>query len=256
MTFPSVHPALARALAARGYTVPTAVQLAVLEADTAGRDLLVSAQTGSGKTVAFGLAIATDAARRGGAAAAGRRAAGADHRADARARHAGAAGARLALRRDGRPRRHLRRRHGRARRSPPARAGAHIVVGTPGRLRDHLERNRLDLTQARRRRARRSRRDARPRLPRGSRVHSRRDAGEPPDAAVLRHHAARDRDAGAPLSARCRAHRDRAPQRAARRHRISRHPRGAERRRECGRQRAAPPRDAARRWCSAPRARP
>ena len=57
MTFPSVHPALGRALGARGYTVPTAVQLAVLEADT-GRDLLVSAQTGSGKTVAFGLAIA------------------------------------------------------------------------------------------------------------------------------------------------------------------------------------------------------
>ena len=25
--------------------------------------------------------------------------------------------------------------------------GAHIVVGTPGRLRDHIERNRLDLSQ-------------------------------------------------------------------------------------------------------------
>jgi ATP-dependent RNA helicase DeaD len=58
MTFPSVHPALGRALVARGYTVPTSVQLAVLETNTAGRDLLVSAQTGSGKTVAFGLAIA------------------------------------------------------------------------------------------------------------------------------------------------------------------------------------------------------
>ena len=57
MTFPSVHPALGRALGARGYSTPTAVQLAVLEADT-GRDLLVSAQTGSGKTVAFGMAIA------------------------------------------------------------------------------------------------------------------------------------------------------------------------------------------------------
>ena len=58
MTFTSAHPALGRALAARGYAVPTAVQLAVLEEDKAGRDLLVSAQTGSGKTVAFGLAIA------------------------------------------------------------------------------------------------------------------------------------------------------------------------------------------------------
>jgi ATP-dependent RNA helicase DeaD len=58
MTFPSAHPALGRALVARSYSIPTAVQLAVLEADTTGRDLLVSAQTGSGKTVAFGLAIA------------------------------------------------------------------------------------------------------------------------------------------------------------------------------------------------------
>ena len=49
MTFPSTHPALARALAARDYTQPTAVQLAVLEADATGRDMLVSAQTGSGK---------------------------------------------------------------------------------------------------------------------------------------------------------------------------------------------------------------
>ena len=34
------------------------MQAAVLEPETSGRDLLVSAQTGSGKTVAFGLAIA------------------------------------------------------------------------------------------------------------------------------------------------------------------------------------------------------
>ena len=59
MTFPTTHPALARALAGRDYTVPTAVQLAVLEDTAANRDLLVSAQTGSGKTVAFGLAFAT-----------------------------------------------------------------------------------------------------------------------------------------------------------------------------------------------------
>ena len=56
MTFPTTHPALARALAARGYAVATAVQTAVLEENASGRDLLVSAQTGSGKTVAFGLA--------------------------------------------------------------------------------------------------------------------------------------------------------------------------------------------------------
>ncbi len=63
MPFPAVHPALDRALAARGYAEPTPVQLAVVEADqNADRpnaDMLVSAQTGSGKTVAFGLALAS-----------------------------------------------------------------------------------------------------------------------------------------------------------------------------------------------------
>ncbi|MFN9927391.1 MAG: DEAD/DEAH box helicase, partial [Phenylobacterium sp.] len=57
MTFPATHPALARALETQGYKDPTPVQAAVLAAP-ADRDLLVSAQTGSGKTVAFGLAAA------------------------------------------------------------------------------------------------------------------------------------------------------------------------------------------------------
>ena len=57
MSFPATHPALARALEAQGYSEPTPVQAAVLEAP-ADRDLLVSAQTGSGKTVAFGLGAA------------------------------------------------------------------------------------------------------------------------------------------------------------------------------------------------------
>ena len=59
MPFPAVHPALDRALAARGFAEPTHVQLAVVEADKDNADLLVSAQTGSGKTVAFGLALAS-----------------------------------------------------------------------------------------------------------------------------------------------------------------------------------------------------
>ena len=46
---------LASALHARGYLTPTPVQTRVLEAPDA--DLLVSSQTGSGKTVAFGLVI-------------------------------------------------------------------------------------------------------------------------------------------------------------------------------------------------------
>ena len=58
MTFPTTPAPLARALAERNYDSPTPVQTAVLADAAAGRDLLVSAQTGSGKTVAYGLAIA------------------------------------------------------------------------------------------------------------------------------------------------------------------------------------------------------
>ena len=58
MTFQTLHPLLAEALSARGYAAPTPVQAAVLEPEAEGRDLIVSAQTGSGKTVAFGLAMA------------------------------------------------------------------------------------------------------------------------------------------------------------------------------------------------------
>ena len=57
MTF-ATNPALNRALTERGYTELTPVQEAVLEAGAEARDLLVSAQTGSGKTVAYGLAFA------------------------------------------------------------------------------------------------------------------------------------------------------------------------------------------------------
>jgi ATP-dependent RNA helicase DeaD len=58
MTFQTPYAALAETLATRGYAAPTSVQAAVLEPEAAGRDLIVSAQTGSGKTVAFGLAMA------------------------------------------------------------------------------------------------------------------------------------------------------------------------------------------------------
>jgi ATP-dependent RNA helicase DeaD len=59
MNFPIKNASLQLALSERGYTEPTAVQLAVLREDAEDRDLLVSAQTGSGKTVAYGLAFAT-----------------------------------------------------------------------------------------------------------------------------------------------------------------------------------------------------
>ena len=59
MPFPKSNPSLERALADRGYNDPTPVQAAVLQPEAPDRDLLVSAQTGSGKTVAFGLAMAS-----------------------------------------------------------------------------------------------------------------------------------------------------------------------------------------------------
>ena len=58
MPFETLPPIIAAALAERGYTELTPVQAAVVEAEAHGRDLIVSARTGSGKTVAFGLALA------------------------------------------------------------------------------------------------------------------------------------------------------------------------------------------------------
>ena len=53
-----VKTALAEALKARGYESLTQVQQEVSNPDLVQKDLLVSAQTGSGKTVGFGLAMA------------------------------------------------------------------------------------------------------------------------------------------------------------------------------------------------------
>jgi len=147
VTFLPANPPLARALAERNYTDATPVQTAVLAEAAAGRDLLVSAQTGSGKTVAYGLAVAADLL--GGA--------------DRFARGAKplalivAPTRELALQvqrelawlyqyTDARvvscvggmdPRREQRELE----------MGAHIVVGTPGRLCDHLRRGRLDVSE-------------------------------------------------------------------------------------------------------------
>ena len=144
MPFSTAHPALLRALEQRGYTEPTPVQAAVLAADATGRDLLVSAQTGSGKTVAFGLAMAPTLLG------------------DALAMPAGPPRALVVA-----PTRELAMQVQRELAwlyAPTAAAivtcvggmdmrreermlahGAAIVVGTPGRLRDHLERGNLEL---------------------------------------------------------------------------------------------------------------
>jgi ATP-dependent RNA helicase DeaD len=54
----SLHPTLQRQIEERGYLEATPVQEAVLAPELAGADLLVSSRTGSGKTIAFGLAFA------------------------------------------------------------------------------------------------------------------------------------------------------------------------------------------------------
>ncbi|MGQ3073732.1 MAG: DEAD/DEAH box helicase, partial [Ferrovibrionaceae bacterium] len=146
MPFPETNPALARALAARGYSEPTPVQAAVLQDDAAGRDLLVSAQTGSGKTVAFGLAFAEtllEGAERFGQAAEPRALIVAPTRELAMQVHGelswlyAETGARILSCVGGMD----------ARREARMLAdGCHIVVGTPGRLRDHLERGQLDIS--------------------------------------------------------------------------------------------------------------
>jgi ATP-dependent RNA helicase DeaD len=120
--------------------------MAVIEAEAEGRDLLVSAQTGSGKTIAFGLALSETLFE--GADAFGpagdplaliiaptRELALQVQRELSWLYHY--AGARIVScvggMDPGAERRELAR-------------GAHIVVGTPGRLRDHLERRALKVS--------------------------------------------------------------------------------------------------------------
>ncbi len=143
--FENVVPVLARALSARGFDALTPVQDAMLAADVQGRDLVVSAQTGSGKTVAFGLALGAtllDAnnqlAQPGAPEAliiAPTRELAMQVRAELEWLYA-PAGGRIASCVGGMDARDERR---------ALNQGAHIVVGTPGRLVDHIRRGSLQL---------------------------------------------------------------------------------------------------------------
>ncbi len=53
----SLHPAILRALVEKGYQEPTPVQAAAIPLVLEGKDLLATAQTGTGKTAAFALPI-------------------------------------------------------------------------------------------------------------------------------------------------------------------------------------------------------
>jgi len=65
MTFETLglSPALLRALADTGYTTPTPIQAQSIPAGLEGRDILGAAQTGTGKTAAFGLPLLQRLAR-------------------------------------------------------------------------------------------------------------------------------------------------------------------------------------------------
>ncbi|MCC1481846.1 DEAD/DEAH box helicase [Roseibaca sp. Y0-43] len=142
-------PAISEALAERGYDTLTPVQQAVNAPELADRDLLVSAQTGSGKTVGFGLAIAPtllgDAGQFGPASAplalivAPTRELASQVMRELTWLYA-RTGAVVTSCVGGMDMRTERRALER---------GAHIVVGTPGRLRDHIERGGLDLSDIR-----------------------------------------------------------------------------------------------------------
>ncbi|WP_299917028.1 DEAD/DEAH box helicase [uncultured Roseobacter sp.] len=140
---------LSDALAKQGYETLTPVQQAVTDPDLVAADLLVSAQTGSGKTVGFGLAIAPTLL--------------------GEALHFGPASAPLAL--IIAPTRELAMQvnreltwlyglagavvtscvggmDSRTERRALER-GAHVVVATPGRLCDHIKRGNIDLSAIR-----------------------------------------------------------------------------------------------------------
>ncbi len=136
---------LSDALAERGYDVLTPVQEAVTDPALDTADLLVSAQTGSGKTVGFGLAIgptilSADGAFGPAAAPLALIVAPTRELAFQVTRELdwlyARAGARVVSCVGGMDMRDERRALDR---------GAHVVVGTPGRLRDHIQRGSLDM---------------------------------------------------------------------------------------------------------------
>jgi len=148
MQHPRLHEALADALSARGYEQLTPVQSAVVAEEADGRDLIVSAKTGSGKTVAFGMAIAGQLFEAGRLpfsreplalviAPTRELAIQVSRELDWLYANAGARVVTCVGGMD--PMKERRALAG----------GVHIVVGTPGRLRDHLERGALNLSSLR-----------------------------------------------------------------------------------------------------------
>ena len=147
--FSGLPATLAAALTERGYDALTPVQQAVLDEALEGKDLLVSAQTGSGKTVGFGLTLASDllddqgmfgpAATPLAVVIAPTRELALQVRRefDWLFEKAGIVTASAVGGMDQRTERRALER------------GAHVVVATPGRLRDHTARGVIDLSDLR-----------------------------------------------------------------------------------------------------------
>ena len=153
MTFEALNlaPPLLQALAACGYTEPTPIQVRTIPLLLAGRDVIGSAQTGTGKTAAFvlpalqrlvALPAKAGSARHGMTSPRVLILAPTRELAQQVAQQAAAYGSRLRIRTvciyGGTPypvqNRDLAR-------------GADILVATPGRLLDHLDRGRIDLSR-------------------------------------------------------------------------------------------------------------
>ncbi|MBL8720962.1 MAG: DEAD/DEAH box helicase [Myxococcales bacterium] len=132
---------LRSALAQRGFVELTAVQAAVLDPALAGRDLRISSETGSGKTVAVGFVVAptlpVGATRPRALVIAPTRELAAQVRGEL-AWLFDELGVRVVAVTGGTDARNERRELDR---------GAAVVVGTPGRLLDHLERGALDTSE-------------------------------------------------------------------------------------------------------------
>ena len=136
-----IHPAVLRATADVGYESPTAIQAATIPALTAGSDVVGLAQTGTGKTAAFAIPIlskidVTSTATQALVLAPTRELA--LQVAEAFSRY----GAHL-------PKINVLPIYGGSSygvQLAGLRRGAQVVVGTPGRVIDHLERGTLDLS--------------------------------------------------------------------------------------------------------------
>ncbi|HTM43909.1 MAG TPA: DEAD/DEAH box helicase [Polyangiaceae bacterium] len=133
-----------RAVDELGYKVPTPVQQSVFEPAKAGRDLVVQARTGTGKTAAFGLPLVDGLVKPKAPKVQAVVLCPTRELALQVSREVTALGAHTGVK--------VISVYGGAAMNPQIdalKAGAHIVVGTPGRVLDHIARGTLDVSGVR-----------------------------------------------------------------------------------------------------------